>query len=232
MGIAARPLTAAVGDARDFRRLDAARTGIDFEIPIDNTHPLKRLYASGFFCGGVAVGDVDGDRLPDIFLVNGPGRNRLYRQIGDLRFEDITDRAKVGNDDAWGVGATLVDIDNDGDLDIYLCNYDAANRLYINQGDATFVETAQTFGLDIVDCSLMPAFCDYDRDGHLDCYLLTNRYYREGGLPIDMKLISRNGQVHVPPEYQKYYDIRPTGRNRGELTFIGRPDRLLRNNGE
>ena len=177
--IGAQALSPAVSDAPRFRSLDTTHTGINFEIPIDNTHPLKRLYASGFFCGGVAVGDVDGDGLPDIFLVNGPGRNRLYRQISDLRFEDITDRAQVGDDDLWGIGATLVDIDNDGDLDIYLCNYDAANLLYINQGDATFVESAQAFGLDIVDCSLMPAFCDYDRDGKL------------GLLPADKSLLPR-----------------------------------------
>ena len=215
------------GNGRFFARLPASYTGVDFTVPIDNDHPLKRLYVSGFVCGGVTIADVDGDGLPDIYLVSGPGSNRLYRNQGDFRFADITDRAGVDGGDAWGVGVATVDIDNDGDLDIYVCNYDSPNLLYLNNGDATFVESANQFGLDITDSSLMPAFCDYDRDGDLDCYLLTNQYVRDGGLPSDLKLVAKHGQLHLPIEYQKFYGMQTTGRNRGELQFIGRPDRLL-----
>jgi hypothetical protein len=226
-----KPLLPARGDGRLFARLDASRTGVDFAVPIDNSHPLKRLYVSGFVCGGVAIADVDDDGLSDVYLVSGPGQNRLYRNLGDFRFEDITDRAGVNGGDAWGVGAATIDIDNDGDLDIYVCNYDSPNLLFINNGDATFRDEASRFGLDISDSSLMPAFCDYDCDGDLDCYLLTNQYLRDGGLPENLQLIAKGGQLHIPTEYHKYYSMQTTGRNRGELQFIGRPDRLLQNDG-
>ena len=200
-------------------------------IPLDTQHPLKQLYTGGFFCGGVSMGDVDGDDRPDLFIISGPGPNRLYRQTAEFVFEDITAQAGVDGGDDWGVGAAMVDIDDDGDLDIYLCNYEAPNQLFVNEGNGKFTEAAARFGLDIVDSSLLPAFCDYDRDGDLDCYLLTNRVFRPGGLPSDLKLLTRGGQVSLPAEYQRYYAIRPTGRNKGELQLIGRPDRLLRNEG-
>ena len=211
-----------------FERLPPARTGVDYTVSIDEGHPLKRLYVGGFFSGGVAIGDVDGDQRPDLYLVNGPGPDALYRQTGDFRFEDITRAAGISSDDTWGIGATMVDIDNDGDLDIYVCNYDTPNLLYLNQGHGTFVESASRYGLDIVDCSLLGTFCDYDGDGDLDCYLMTNRYYRAGGLPKDMKLIVRQGRLYLPEEYQKYFAVRTTAKNRGEIQYIGRPDRLLR----
>ncbi len=222
-------LPPALGGQKLFARLDVSQTGVDFVVPIDNSHPQKRLYVGGFVCGGVAIADLDGDGLSDLYLVSGPGQNRLYRNAGDFRFEDVTDRAGVSGGDVWGVGAATADIDNDGDLDIYVCNYDAPNQLFINNGNAIFREEASRFGLDIADSSLMPAFCDYDLDGDLDCYLLTNQYLREGGLPQDLKLIATAGQLQLPADYQKYYAIQTTGRNRGELQFIGRPDRLLQN---
>ena len=214
-----------------FTSLDPAATGVTMVIPIDTRHALKRLYTGGFFCGGVSIGDVNGDDRPDLFVVSGPGANRLYLQTGELAFEDVSDRSATGKGDNWGVGAAMVDIDNDGDLDIYVCNYEAPNELFLNDGTGRFTEAAASFKLDIVDCSVVPAFCDYDRDGDLDCYLLTNRVFRDGGLPADLKLIARGGRVSLPEEYRRYYSVQPTGRNKGELQLIGRPDRLLRNDG-
>ena len=231
-GLIARPLVERrQGGTSRFESLPASRTGVDMVIPIDTNHPLKQLYTGGFFCGGVAIGDIDGDERPDLFVISGPGQNRLYRQSGDFVFEDVSSPAGLDGDMDWGVGAAMVDIDSDGDLDIYVCNYEASNRLYLNNGKGQFTEAASRFGLDIVDCSLLPAFCDYDRDGDLDCYLLTNRVFHPGGLPRDLKLVTSAGRVSLPDQYQRYYAIRPTGRNKGELQFIGRPDRLLRNDG-
>src|SRR5690606_12858645 len=104
-------------------------------LPLDLKHPMKYLYFSGTMGGGVAVGDVDNDGRPDIFLVNGPRDNRLYRQTDDWKFEDITESAGVGGGENWGVGATMADINNDGRLDIYVCNFDSPNELYINLGN-------------------------------------------------------------------------------------------------
>ncbi|WP_197527793.1 FG-GAP-like repeat-containing protein [Posidoniimonas polymericola] len=200
--------------------------------PTDTSHPMKRLYYSGFAGGGVAIGDVDNDRRPDLFITSGPGGNRLYRQTGDLRFEDVTARAGVSGGESWGAGSAMVDIDADGDLDLYVCNYDSPNQLYLNQGDGRFVEGAAERGLDCVDACLTPAFCDFDGDGDLDLYVLTNRYYREGGRPAASPVESRGGRLQIKPQFRKYYGLWRQPNGRVGIEEVGRPDRLLRNNGD
>src|SRR4029079_17727950 len=106
---------------------------------------------TGFRGGGGAIGDIDSDGRPDIFFVSGPGPNRLYRQVSDWKFEDVTERAGVAGGDAWGCGAILFDITGDGRLDIYVCNYDSPNQFFINQGDGTFREEAFEYGLNLTD---------------------------------------------------------------------------------
>ncbi|MBE2216305.1 MAG: VCBS repeat-containing protein, partial [Opitutaceae bacterium] len=100
------------------------------------------------------------------------------RNLGDWRFEDITERAGVGDSGAaakiWKQGATFADVNNDGHLDLYLCRFNAPNRLYLNRGDGTFAEGAQPAGLAVKDASMMAVFGDYDRDGWLDLFLQTN----------------------------------------------------------
>jgi len=127
---------------------------------------------------GVAIGDYDGDGLPDLFVVSKTESCRLFRNLGNWRFEDVTDRAGVGDKGAaaaiWKQGATFVDVDNDGLLDIYVCRFNAPNLLYINQGDGTFREEAAARGLAVKDASVMAAFCDFDRDGFLDVFIQTN----------------------------------------------------------
>ncbi|HEY3757509.1 MAG TPA: FG-GAP-like repeat-containing protein [Opitutaceae bacterium] len=127
---------------------------------------------------GIAIGDYDNDGRPDIFVVSKTESCRLFRNLGGMQFEDVTDRAGVGDvGDAarvWKQGATFVDIDNNGLLDLYVCRFNAPNLLYINQGDGTFREEAAARGLAVTDASVMAAFCDYDRDGHLDVFIQTN----------------------------------------------------------
>jgi hypothetical protein len=215
-----------------FVRLPTSWTGVDVTHYADPSHPNSRLYHSGFICGGIAVGDIDGDDRPDLLLVGAAGPNRLFKNLGDCRFQDITDAAGIVDDGNWGAGATMVDIDNDGDLDIYVCNYDAPNTLYINQADGRFVESAARWHLDVVDANLMPAFCDYDRDGDLDVYLLTNRYYRQGGRPSAPPWRFRDGLPYLADEFQKYYSLQKVGTNNYTIEEYGRPDRFLRNNGD
>ncbi len=127
---------------------------------------------------GVAIGDYDGDGLPDIFVVSKTESCRLFRNLGNWKFQDVTDGAGVADKgDAaaiWKQGATFVDVDNDGLLDIYVCRFNAPNLLYMNQGDGTFREEAAARGLAVRDASVMAAFCDYDRDGFLDVFIQTN----------------------------------------------------------
>jgi hypothetical protein len=127
---------------------------------------------------GIAIGDYDNDGRPDIFVVSKTESSRLFRNLGGFRFEDVTERAGVGDKgDAariWKQGATFVDVNNDGLLDLYVCRFNAPNLLYVNQGDGTFKEEAAARGLAVKDASVMAAFCDYDRDGFLDVFIQTN----------------------------------------------------------
>lgn len=218
-------------DGRGFTMLPSSETGIEHVNPIDTTHPLKRIYHSGFACGGVSVGDVNGDAKPDLFFVGGPGSNHLYCQTGDFAFRDQTRAAGVEGGDTWGTGAAMFDIDGDADLDIYVCNYKSPNQLFVNDGHGVFTEEAHERGLDIADASLMSAFCDYDCDGDLDVYVLTNRLYRPGGKPRQPPVAFQDGKPYILPEFQRYYGLRRVSDDRYEADVVGRPDYLLRNDG-
>jgi hypothetical protein len=215
-----------------FTRTLPAETGVDFSNRIEPDHAMNRLYHSGFVCGGVSIGDVDGDQRPDLFFVSGSGPNRLYRNLGDFRWQEATSDSGVDGGDAWGTGAAMVDIDNDGDLDIYVCNYDHPNALYINDGRGRFKERASDWGLAIVDASLMPVFSDYDRDGDLDVYLITNRYYQENGRPAKppWKTLP-DGRAEVLQEYERYYALTEMQPGRYTIEEYGRADYLFRNDG-
>ncbi|MFT5301688.1 MAG: hypothetical protein ACI87E_000013 [Mariniblastus sp.] len=220
-----------VGPKQAFTSISPKESGIDCVCRLDIQHSMKRLYHGGFACGGVSIGDIDGDGRPDIFLVNGPDQNRLFRQTASFKFQDITESAGLGGGEDWGASAALIDIDNDQDLDIYICNYDTANALYINDGTGKFSECAKAFGLDLVDASLSPAFCDYDRDGDLDLYLLTNRYYRSGGRPLKPPFELRDGKPTVLSEFQKFYALVDHGNRQFTVETTGRSDRVFRNDG-
>ena len=166
---------------RSFTLLSPEETGIDFRILIDEDHTLRKLYEIAFAGAGVCIGDYDNDGRPDIFLTHHARPNRLYRQVSSLKFEDVTVTAGVGGPDAWSAGATFVDVNNDGLLDLYVCNYNVPNSLYINKGDGTFAEHARSYGVDFAGASVMAAFADYDRDGDLDMYLLTSRLQPKRG---------------------------------------------------
>ncbi len=125
---------------------------------------------------GIAVGDFFHDGRPAIFAVSKNGPCALYRQTAPFKFTDVAAAAGVTCDEPGSskTGATVVDINQDGWPDIYVCRYDAPNLLFINNHDGTFTESAKAYGLDISDASVHAIFADYDRDGALDCYLVTN----------------------------------------------------------
>ncbi len=176
------------------------QTGMVTQNPYDDPKMWGEHYqefALGSMGTGIAVGDFDNDGRPDVFVVCKTSQCRLFRNLGNWKFEDVTakaglmlkhddagwlDRAKswvgsstaTGSVENWQQGATFADVNNDGWLDIYVCRFNAPNLLYINQHDGTFKEEAAARGLAVVDASGMAAFCDYDRDGWLDVYVQTN----------------------------------------------------------
>ncbi len=215
-----------------FEKLAPAQTGVDFSHRMAMNHPLSRLNSSGFVCGGVCIGDFNGDGRPDLFLANGPDKNGLFLQRDEFRFEDVTQQAGVDGGDAWGCGAAAADFDGDGDLDLYVCNYDAPNQLFVNDGTGTkFTDEAESRGLAMIDASLTPSFVDHDRDGDLDLFVVTYRYYRPGGRPAKKPIVMRNGRPKILAGFEKYYDLRQVGPSNWTVDTCGRPDRLFRNDG-
>ncbi len=161
-----------------FVELTPETTGVRTENRYADPRMWTDLYQEFLFGAigtGVAIGDYDGDGRPDIFAVSKTEGCRLFRNLGGYRFEDVTERAGVGaTPGIWNQGATFVDVNNDGRLDIYVCRFNAPNLLYLNQGGGRFKESAHAYGLDVKDASGMAYFCDYDRDGWLDVYIATN----------------------------------------------------------
>jgi enediyne biosynthesis protein E4 len=229
-----------------FRRLDAASSGLSFQ----NSLRPENVVAYVYMGAGVAAGDYDGNGLPDLYFVSQDGPNKLFRQVAPLRFEDVTLSAGgLDGGDAWGSAATFADIDNDGDLDLYVCNLESPNLLYLNQGDGTFRESAGIFGLGVVAASTGAAFADYDNDGDLDLYLLTNRVLKPTlpaeivkgmSLPKDLQKtraelfppmpeFERKGQdLIVPKGHEDWYFTLP---GHGQPFLAGQRDRLFRNDG-
>lgn len=165
-----------------FTLLSPERTHIGFtNHVIENPTFYMQVFIYAYNGGGVAAGDINNDGLPDLYFsgTQSHSPNRLYLNLGDFRFREIS--SETGTDDSVGVrfGVVMVDIDGDGDLDIYSCKQDQPNRLYINNGDLTFTERGAEFGLDYCCSSTQGTFFDYDRDGDLDLYLGINGKARE-----------------------------------------------------
>ncbi len=156
----------------DFRFTDrVAESGITFvhRIVSDAGRTYKAVhYDHG---NGVAVADVDGDGLDDLYFVTQVGANGLWRNLGGGRFEDVTEAAGVGVADRIGVTASFADIDNDGDPDLYVTTVRGGNVLFENDGAGTFRDITAAAGLGYVGHSSGAVFFDYDRDGRLDLFL-------------------------------------------------------------
>lgn len=177
--ISASPLSPRSGDgsAMHFTAIPASESGITGENPYDEGSMWSSKYTEfqgGAIGTGIAAGDVDGDGLVDLYVVNKVRPNQLFRQTAPFKFEDITDHAGVPGTAAWQTGATFADIDNDGDLDLYVCQFNVPNLLFINDGSGHFTEEAEARGVGLNSSSVVGAFADYDRDGDLDLFVVTN----------------------------------------------------------
>lgn len=232
-GISKTPLAPAETSGKSlFREVDPDSLGVRFVNPIDEEHELKRLYISGFAGGGVSLGDLDGDGRLDVVLTSGARQNRIFRQTGRWKFEEVPWDSQ--SRDLWSSGAALLDIDNDGDLDIYVCNYDKPNSLYLNEtekgGEIRFSERAKKWGLDIVDASLNPSFADYDLDGDLDIFLLTSEFKRANGRPRELPIVGKNTpHPRLKPGFEKYYQLVKEGPGNYVYYNAGRENLLLQN---
>ena len=171
----------------NFTLLDNQSAGIEFINKLDydsefNIYTYRNFYNGG----GVAIGDINQDGLMDVYFTGNRVSNKLYLNKGNFTFEDITETAGVGGERSWSTGVCMADVNGDTYVDIYVCNSgditgdNKQNELFINNGDNTFTESAEKYGLADQGHSTHAAFFDFDKDGDLDMYLLNNSYQAIG----------------------------------------------------
>ncbi len=173
-----------------FEALDSKRTGLNFNNNLIYTPEFNLFKYMYFYNGsGVGAGDFNNDGLIDLFFGSNQGQNKLFLNTGSLKFKDVTTSAKIPADGGWSTGISVVDINNDGLLDLYVCRvgqYEtlhSKNQLLINKGvdnngTPQFVDKAKEYGLDFSGFSTHAAFFDYDNDSDLDIFLLNHSVHQ------------------------------------------------------
>ncbi len=188
-----------------FVKISSERTKIHFKNTVKENIYFNFLnYPYIYNGGGVAVGDIDNDGLVDVYFTSNQNSNKLYLNNDDFQFEDITESAKVGDEvEGWATGVTMIDVNNDGYLDIYVCKSGLfndktlrKNKLFVNQKNKTFIEEGEKYGLADTGFSTQAYFFDMDKDGDLDMYLVNHRPDFQNNTFIDLdfqKKIFRDG---------------------------------------
>jgi hypothetical protein len=188
-----------------FQKIAANQSGIDFANTIIENDSINSVDIENVYNGGgVGVGDFNNDGLPDLYFTGNLVSNKLYLNAGNFKFKDITKEAGVSGNGRWSRGVAVIDINNDGWLDIYVCATllkdpeKRRNLLYINQGlDKNgipyFKEMAKEYGLDDTAHSTQAAFFDYDNDGDLDVYIVNNEINKDK-FPDGFHTILKNGE--------------------------------------
>jgi len=180
-----------------FKKLEPSQTHINFsnDLSYDSKFNIY-TYRNFYNGGGVAIGDINNDGLPDIFFTANMLPNKLYLNKGNFQFEDVTEEAGIGKKGKWSTGVSMADVNGDGLLDIYVCNSgdikgdNRQNELYINNGissktgKVSFSEKAHEYGLDDKGISTHAAFFDFDHDGDLDMFLLNNSFKAIGSFNL------------------------------------------------
>ena len=192
-------------------------SGITFSNDLTETDDLNILdYLYFYNGGGVAIGDINGDDLPDIYFSGNQVKNKLYLNKGNLQFEDITEKAGVAGNSTWNTGSVMGDVNGDGLLDIYVCavvginGFNGYNELFINNGDNTFTESAGKYGLDFDTYSSNAAFLDYDKDGDLDLYLLNHAVHTQnsfGKADLRYKRVFETGDKLLRNDGNTFTDV-------------------------
>ena len=202
-----------------FSFINSSKTHINFQNTLTSTTDLNILNYLYFYNGsGVSAADFNNDGLTDLYFTANQSEDKLYLNLGDFIFDDITALSGIDNSSNWTTGSTVVDINNDGLLDIYICklgNYPGIkgqNLLYINQGlkkgIPIFKESAQEYDLNIKSFATQTVFFDYDHDGDLDLYVLTNQKLPNFSTSYRLKIVDGTS-----PNNDRLY------RNNGDATF-------------
>lgn len=179
-----------------FTPVPSSQSQIDFSNRLIETYEFNFLnYPYIYIGGGVAIGDINNDGLQDIYFSSNQNANALYLNSDNFEFKNITEASGTADEEGWSTGVSMIDINNDGYLDIYVCksaslnNNDLRrNKLFINQKDNSFKEKAAEYGLDHPGFSTQSYFLDYDKDGDLDMYLVNHRPDFKNNTKIDSKI--------------------------------------------
>jgi enediyne biosynthesis protein E4 len=227
-------LSAPSGNKTLFEQVSAAKSGVSYRMQLPGISLRFRELLQLAALGGVTTGDFDHDGWTDFFVASPLGGSKLFRNLGDFKFQDVTDSTGLGQAGFWATGAHFADIDNDGRLDLYVCGYRMPNRLYLNQGKdpngiTQFSEKAQEFGLDFNGGSMQMYFADMDRDGDLDGYLATTAVPPPPGVKFQVRFEGK--KPVVPEELQEYWGLIYLPGEKAHPSENGQYDHLFRNDG-
>jgi len=217
-----------------FELLPPARTGVTFQNSITEEQGMQNEHL--YNGSGVALGDVDGDGLVDIYLSRLDGPNVLYRNLGDWKFADVTEEAGVAAPNRFATGAVFADVDGDGDLDLLTTSMEGPNAFFLNKGDGTFEERTAEFGLTSEYYGTTQALADVDGDGDLDLYVANNKVrpvrdiFPPSALKFDRVVEEVDGEWIVKPEFREHYKVIPQPGRIMRLEYA-EPDKFYLNDG-
>jgi hypothetical protein len=210
----------ATNTGKQFTLMPESTTGVDFRNDIFETETMfLYIYEYLYVGAGVSTGDINNDGLPDIYFTSTLGSNKLYLNLGNFKFQDITESAGVNGGTGIKTGTTMVDINNDGYLDIMICKsgYKDPNLrkkiLYINNKNNTFTNKAAEYGLDDASYSMQSYFFDYDNDGDKDVYFLNHPIDFSKSMTIPATLV--NGKAVYNADTNTVYVSDRLYENRG-----------------
>ncbi|MEC8420431.1 MAG: VCBS repeat-containing protein [Verrucomicrobiota bacterium] len=222
-----------------FTEIPDASSGLSFKLPLDKKG-VRELDSNPFFVTrkqaiGVCAGDFDNDGLDDVFFAHSYGGHQLFRNLVGLKFKDITEELNLSEifKNHWAVGCSFVDINGDGWLDLFIAGTGDPNLVLINQSGNSFLEMSETLGLKRRGASVQMAFSDFDRDGDLDAYLITNRLSTLPSPKNGMQVMAEmeRGKVQVEDQYDEVFTIVPHPQEKYRVVNAGERDLFYRNDG-